>query len=133
MKLDLNLMDKAACVTGAASGIGRSISDAFLACGSRVLSVDLKYSEDGKGGALSVQNMKEYTLGADLRHSEDARMALEECERLFGRLDVLVNCAGIEMPGTVVELSEEAYDKVMDTNVKSMFLTCKHAIPLILR
>ena len=124
-----------ACVTGAASGIGRAIADAFLSGGTKLFAVDIRYA----GGALAEEkrDSKEgaawYAYGADLRRLEDARKALLECERVFGRLDVLVNCAGVEMSGTVVDLSEESYNKVMDTNVKSIFLTCKYAIPLILR
>lgn len=116
-------------MTGAASGIGRSISDLFLENGARILEVDIGFKEkDSSQASESHQKHR-----ADLTSSAQVEDMLRLLDERFGRLDILVNSAGIEMSGDVVELSEESYDKVMDTNVKSIFLTCKHAVPRILK
>jgi NAD(P)-dependent dehydrogenase (short-subunit alcohol dehydrogenase family) len=123
----LELSNKVALVTGAASGIGASVSDLFSKSGAKVFRVDKDFSQsDAATGAKS-------GFRADLVISADVEKAIDALWQLYGRLDIVVNCAGIEMPGNVVDLDEKSYDKVMDTNVKSIFLVCKYAIPLILK
>ncbi len=135
---------KVALVTGAASGIGRSTAKLFIECGASVLGIDLKFKNRVKEGqrrserksAIAgdlFQSSRFVKFGADVSSENEVREAVKKCEQEFGRLDVVVNCAGIEMSGTVLELSEGDFDKVMKTNVKSVFLVSKHSIPLILR
>jgi meso-butanediol dehydrogenase / (S,S)-butanediol dehydrogenase / diacetyl reductase len=127
-----DLEGKVAIVTGAASGIGKSTAELFARNGAKVLEIDIKF-DPRNPASIEESSSSSKKFYADLTSSRDVQRVTELVEKTYGRLDVVVNCAGIEMPGNVVELSEEFYDKVMDTNVKSVFLVCKHAIPLILK
>jgi NAD(P)-dependent dehydrogenase (short-subunit alcohol dehydrogenase family) len=121
---DYSVKGKIALITGAASGIGLATAELFEAMGAKVLRSDLAYSK-----GISTEDGLRY--GADLRHLDQVRDLFSHCEKVLGGLHVIVNSAGIEMKGNVVELSEESYDRVLDTNVKSIFLVCKFGIPLL--
>jgi NAD(P)-dependent dehydrogenase (short-subunit alcohol dehydrogenase family) len=126
--LSNDLQGKVALVTGAASGIGKSIADTFAEQGARVFEVDIAFDK-----RLENRSKTRSKFRADVASSSDVKEAIENLERTYGRLDIAANCAGIEMHGNVVELSEESFDKVMNTNLKSIFLVSKFAIPLILK
>ncbi len=119
---------KIALVTGAASGIGRASSEIFVQNGARVFEIDRTYPSGTRNPTSSIVQ-----FGGDVTSSIDVKDALSACEKNFGRLDVIVNSAGVELRGTVVDIEEVDYDRVMDTNVKSIFLVCKHGIPLVLK
>lgn len=70
---------------------------------------------------------------ADVTRSDSVKEMVEACVGRFGRIDILVNNVGIAALGGPVEQSEADWDRVMDTNVKSMFLTCKHVLPVMER
>ncbi|MDA4112368.1 MAG: SDR family oxidoreductase, partial [Thaumarchaeota archaeon] len=120
-----NLSGKIVLVTGAASGIGLATAELFASMSSRVFKVDLNYP---KGRSEEDGFIK---FGADLRDSTQVQEVLSECERSFQGLHVIVNSAGVEMKGSVLEVSEESFDRVMDSNLKSIFLMCKFGIPLL--
>lgn len=121
------LAEKVAIVTGAASGIGRSIADLFKQHGCRVFEIDIQFESD----ELDYPSGPRFRT--DLTSSSDVQSAFDFFQKRYQRLDILVNCAGIGITGNVVDLPEESFEKVMDTNVKSVFLMCKHAIPIILK
>ncbi len=125
----VDVTNKVALVSGAASGIGKSVADLFAKNGVRLFEIDIKFGESLKS-SLDPSRLK---FHADLTSSQDVKEALNFLWKTYGRLDAVVNCAGIEMSGNVVYLPEESFDKVMDTNVKSIFLVCKYTIPLILK
>ena len=113
------LEGRAALVTGAAGGIGQAVVQAFGDAGADVLGVDLA---DADG-----------VFRADLARADDATAAVEAAVEQLGRLDVIFNGAGISGrpsgDGPVHECTEEAWDRVLDANLKSTFLVCKYAIP----
>lgn len=115
------LEGKAALVTGAAGGIGGAVARAFAEAGARVLGVD----------------RVEADLVCDLARADDAERAVAEAEARLGRLDVVFNGAGISGrslgDGPVDTCTEEAWDAVLDANLKSVFLCSKHAIPALRR
>jgi len=117
---------KIVLVTGAASGIGLSTANLFESSGAKVVRADKAFIK-----TKSMDTRMEF--GADLREASEVQDLIREVETFFHGLHVIVNCAGIEMRGTVLDLSEESYDLVMDTNVKSTFLVCKYGIPLLLK
>ena len=123
-----DLSGRVAVVTGAASGIGRSISDLLTESGAKVFEIDLKYEPFSKDKKTNYP----VKFQANLVESRDVQKALDLVRKMYGRLDILVNSAGIEMSGNVVDLPEESFDRVMDSNVKSIFLMCKYSVPLIL-
>ena len=115
---------KVAVVTGAASGIGRVTAELMLAEGAQVVGVDL--SEDSAGTiALSCDVTDEAAVAALY-----ARVADE-----LGRVDVLFNNAGISPDDdvSVLDTTFEAWQRVQDVNLKSVFLCCKHGIPWLLK
>jgi meso-butanediol dehydrogenase/(S,S)-butanediol dehydrogenase/diacetyl reductase len=112
---------KAALVTGAAGGIGSAVARAFADAGARVFSVD-RVNADFVG---------------DLSHADDAERAVVAAEQQLGRVDVLFNGAGISGrslgDGPVDSCTEEAWDAVLESNLKSLFLCSKYAIPVLRR
>jgi meso-butanediol dehydrogenase/(S,S)-butanediol dehydrogenase/diacetyl reductase len=119
------LAGKAALVTGASGGIGGAVVAAFTAAGAQVFPVD---RSKGEGTAAYV---------CDVTHADEVVAAVEAALERFGRLDILFNGVGISGrrlgDGPVDGCSEEAWDAVLETNLKSVFLTCKHALPALRR
>jgi NAD(P)-dependent dehydrogenase (short-subunit alcohol dehydrogenase family) len=113
---------KAAVVTGGAKGIGRAVAELLTERGARVCVVDVDDSAVPPGGA---------SVRADVSSADDCARAVAAAADAFGRLDVLVNAAGIQRYGTVVDTPEETWDEVIGVNLKGAFLMAKHAIPRI--
>ena len=129
-----SLENKVAIVTGAASGIGRAIALLFAREGAAVVLTDLNEA----GGReveqeISANDGRAIFEGTDVTRDADCGRIAALAEEAFGGLHVVVNCAGIIRRASVLELSEEDWDRVMAVNVKSMFLMSRHAIPLIAR
>ena len=117
------LEDKVCVITGAASGIGATSARLFADEGAKVVGVDLATDAEGE---LAIQ--------ADVTDEDQVRGMYERAKQEFGRIDVLFNNAGINPTddGSVVETDVEAWQRVQDVNVKSVFLCCKHGIPHLL-
>ena len=110
--------------TGTASGIGAESARLFAAEGAKVVGIDLDAEQ--AVGAL--------TIAADVADEEQVRSALATARQEMGRIDVLMNNAGINPTddGSVLDTSLEAWQRVQDVNLKSVFLCCKHGIPHLL-
>lgn len=126
----MRLRDKVALITGAGSGIGRSTALRFAQEGAKVIVVDVSVEEGSATVERIHQNDGEATfISADVtKMNEVTRMADEALER-YGRIDVLFNNAGISGVGAVHETSEELWDKVVDVNLKGIFLVSKAVLP----
>lgn len=131
------LAGKTAIVTGAAGGIGRETARLFGASGAFLVAVD----RDEAGGEETVEEVradggKAVFVRADVVRSPEVAAAVREAVDRFGRLEILVNGVGVSGrrwgDGPVAECTEEAWDRVLDINLKSVFLCCKHAIPEML-
>ena len=114
---------KVCVITGAASGIGAEAARVFAAEGARVVGVDI---EPGSEGELAIE--------ADVIDEEQVRGVYERAREELGRIDVLFNNAGINPTddSSVLETSLEAWQRVQDVNLRSVFLCCKHGIPHLL-
>ena len=126
---------KVAIVTGAGSvraGIGNGKATAILYAreGARVMLVDynLEAAEDTRV-LIEEEGGECITFQADVGKSDDCESMVAECIRSFGRIDILHNNVGIEIPGAIKDISEEDWDRVLDINLKSVFLTCKYTLP----
>jgi NAD(P)-dependent dehydrogenase (short-subunit alcohol dehydrogenase family) len=128
------LAGKVAIVTGAGSvgagwGNGRAMATRFAEEGARVFAVDLKLEalketiEKSKGELA--------THICDVTDGKAVAGMVAACVAHFGRLDILVNNVGGSAPGGPVEMSEETWDSQVDYNLKSVFLGCKHALPVM--
>lgn len=126
------LDSRVAIVTGGASGIGRAVVKLLAAEGAAVLVVDIDL-DAGLQIAADVQRdgCKAIAVGADVSRATESRHAVETAIEAFGRVDVLVNNAGIVRYGTVENLTEADWDAVIGTNLKGTFLMSKFVIPLM--
>jgi NAD(P)-dependent dehydrogenase (short-subunit alcohol dehydrogenase family) len=116
---------KVVVVTGGEAGIGAAAVARFATEGAKTVSLDLKLgAAGGTPGTLRI--------ACDVSKSEAVAAAFAEVRAKLGGVDVLVNNAGIQHYGTVVDTSEEEWDHVMNVNLKSAFLCAKHAIPMML-
>jgi NAD(P)-dependent dehydrogenase (short-subunit alcohol dehydrogenase family) len=117
------LEGKVCVITGAASGIGQESAELFAAQGARVVGVDL---QEGAPGEVSLQ--------ADVSAEADVKRIYDGAREAFGRVDVLFNNAGINPTDdvSVLDTTVEAWQRVQDANLRSVFLCCKHGIPHLL-
>jgi NAD(P)-dependent dehydrogenase (short-subunit alcohol dehydrogenase family) len=127
---------KVAFVTGAASGIGRAASLAFACEGAAVVVADV--SEQGNQETARMvegQGGRALAVRCDVTRPEDVKAALARTVAAFGRLDFAFNNAGIEprKPAPTAEYEEEEWSRIIDINLRGVFLCMKHEIPLILR
>src|SRR3954464_2361893 len=130
------LAGKVAFVTGAASGIGRAAGLAFAREGASVLAADV--SERGnQETARMIEELggRAVAVRCDVTRAADVRAALDQTAVTFGRLDFAFNNAGIEprKPAPTAEYEEEEWDRIIDTNLRGVFLCMKYEVPLILR
>jgi NAD(P)-dependent dehydrogenase (short-subunit alcohol dehydrogenase family) len=130
----MRLKDKVAVVTGAGSGIGRGIALDFANEGAKVVVSDV----DEEGGAETVKQIIESTGKAsffkcDVSKSEQVGNLIKATLDEFGSIDILVNNAGIVKQGPTHEQSEDDFSKVIDVNLKGLFLTSKMAIPEMIK
>ena len=126
---------KAIIVTGAGSigpgmGNGKASSILYAREGGRVLLVDQNLEAAKETCRLiEAEGGTSIPFVCDVTSSGECQKMVEACLAVFGRVDVLHNNVGVTFPGGPVELAEEQWDRLMRINVKSMFLTCKHALP----
>lgn len=131
-----NFAGKVAFVTGAASGIGRATSLGFAREGASVVVADV--SEPGSQETVRlVEELggRAIAVRCDVTSSADIKAALAKTIETFGRLDFAFNNAGIEprKPAPTAEYEEEEWNRIIDINLRGVFLCMKHEIPLILR
>ena len=130
-------MNRAVLVTGAASGIGRAIASRFLREGDRVAAIDLDLAalEIARSESWSNVGDRFMPIVADVSNARDAAAAVAEARERFGRIDVLVNNAGITGGPQATKLHEtsvEDFDRVWGVNGRGVFLMCRAALPHML-
>ena len=125
---------KTALVTGASKGIGFGIAESLVKHGANTFIC----ARDKNEIRQAVEDLRR--LGnadgeiCDVRSEEQVRMLLEECERRFGGLDILINNAGMGVFGkTVEEMSADEFRQTLETNLFGVFYACHYAIPMIKR
>lgn len=131
----MRLENKVAVVTGAGSGFGEGIAARFAAEGGRVVAADI----DADAVARSVAAIRQaggtaVAVTADVSRGEDMANIIAAAMDAFGRLDVVVNNAGTTHKNRpMLEVDEEAYDRVFAVNVKSVYHSAIHALPVFRR
>ena len=123
---------KVVLVTGAAKGMGFGCATKFANEDASVALVDidsenlLRVEKD-----LLAAGKKVKAFVTDISKSESVSAMMDEVIKTFGALDVIANCAGIQTYGDAIETTDEVWDKTLDVNVKSMYLTAKFGVPHI--
>jgi NAD(P)-dependent dehydrogenase (short-subunit alcohol dehydrogenase family) len=128
----MRLEGKVAAITGAGSGIGRASAILFAKEGAKVVVVCRTPST----GQETVQNIKNdgfeaIFIPADVSKSQDVKEIIAGAVNKYGRLDILFNNAGVNAVAPITEIEEDEWDKIINTNLKGVFLGCKHAIPIM--
>lgn len=132
----MRLAGKTALITGAGSGMGRLAAQVFAREGAQVIAADISAEAlaetvaavSANGGAILGQQ-------GDVSRADDVRRWVQEGVAAFGKLDVLYNNAGIfpDEDASVVDLDEEVFHRVIDVNLKGLYLCCKYGIPELIK
>jgi NAD(P)-dependent dehydrogenase (short-subunit alcohol dehydrogenase family) len=128
------IQGKVAIVTGSGGGIGRAIALRFAREGAKVGVADINLSSAeetaemiaGAGGSAKA-------VETDVTDSSSVENMVKTVVETYGRLDILINNAGVGFEGDVVALTEEDWHKTLEVNLKGVFLGCRHAIPLMVK
>lgn len=125
----MRLAGKTAIVTGAAKGIGAATAKRFSQEGAKVIVTDIM--ESGIGVAEEIQNLggDAHFFQMDVSQSDQVQSLIDYTIEKYGSLHVLCNNAAVNLPGRVEDIDEATWDRTMNVNLKSMYLTCKYAIP----
>lgn len=123
---------KVCLVTGGGSGIGRAVSERFAAEGGRIAIVDLNEEHGSEvARAITDRGGEAIFAKANVADSEDVRAAVKLAADKWGKIDVLVNNAAMMTFSPLVDTPEEDWERVMAVNLRSVFLFCKYAVPLM--
>jgi NAD(P)-dependent dehydrogenase (short-subunit alcohol dehydrogenase family) len=117
-------------VSGAASGIGEGVARLFAAEGAAVLLADVQVEAGGRiANEIRDAGGRAKFMACDVTTQRDVTASIDAAAREFGSLSIVINCAGIVRIGLLHEAAEADWDRVLDVNVKSIYLSTKHAIP----
>ena len=132
----MRLADKVAIITGSAGGMGRAAAELFASEGASIVVTDIAVKE-GEETASAIRDAggKAIFVLANVAIEDEVRYMVNEAVEAFGHVDILYNNAGI-MPsddGSVTDISEETWDRILDINLKSAFLCSKYTIPHMIK
>lgn len=125
--MDTSLQGRATIVTGAASGIGAAVAAAYIAAGAQVLLVDRDDQRLQTVTAALDGDVASFTV--DITQDDAPSLIVEEAAKRFGRIDVLVNSAGVLETYPAEEFPQAAFDRVMNVNVRAPFFLTQQVIP----
>lgn len=133
--MEQSLAGKVALVTGAGKRIGRSIALRLAADGADVVVNYLTSQEEAESVAAEIRSMgrKSSVIQADVTQRKEVQSMFAAIEAQFGRLDIMVNNAGMFFHAEFEELTEEQWDRILDVNLKSQMLCAQAAVPLMRR
>lgn len=130
--MEISLAGKVAVVTGAASGIGLAVTRRYLECyAAGIVAVDRQLSPELRDLQSRSENRLRIVTG-DVGREETSIELAGAAMRSFGRLDIMVCNAGVSIIKPVHEHTPEEWDEVFSTNIKAVYLACRHVIPLMI-
>ena len=129
----VDLQGQTALVTGAGRGIGRAVGIALASQGAQVFLAARTTSElEATADEIRKQGGTAVAVPTDLAEEKDIRSLFEQIRTQVGRLDILINNAGVGIYGPLVDFSSEDFDTVMRVNAKAAFLCCQEALRLMI-
>ena len=131
-----DLTDKIAVVTGGTQGLGAAIARTFAERGAAGLVLCGRSVEKGRACAAAIEadlGTRSIFVEADLARVEACREVIAQADRTFGRIDALVNAAGVTDRGTILDTSEELFDRIFAVNVRAPFFLMQDAIRIMRR
>lgn len=125
----MRLQDKVAIVTGASSGIGRGIATLFAQEGARVIIADVNDAGGQEAVAEAGGPAVAHFVHTDVSDGAQVRAMVDETVKTFGGIDIVVNNAAIAIYKLLVDMEEDEWDRVIATNLRSVYLCCRYSIP----
>jgi 3-oxoacyl-[acyl-carrier protein] reductase len=129
-----SLKDQTALITGGAGGIGAACAKMFAQHGIGSMTLTDVRKENLEQTAALIEKetgIKSFCIDADLRQEAADAALIEEAVKKMGRLDILVNCAGISRMGNLYSVTEQQWDLTFDINVKGLFFVCREAFKVM--
>ncbi|MFB9758185.1 SDR family oxidoreductase [Ectobacillus funiculus] len=120
---NFNITDQVAIVTGGASGIGKAVAELYLEKGAKVAVFDLKDDVKDVAKELSAENA--IGVQCDVTNNESMDRAIQTVREYFGKIDILVNCAGIALLDDAENISDTYWQKTIDLNLTGSFKMCQ--------
>jgi NAD(P)-dependent dehydrogenase (short-subunit alcohol dehydrogenase family) len=139
LTMSTRLKDKVAVVLGAGSsgpgwGNGKAAAVLFAREGAKVFAVDLRHrAAEETSEIIGAEGGDATSFAADVSRAQDIKSLVDACIKAYGRIDILLNNVGILAVGGPEEMSEETWDQQLAVNVKSVFLSCKYILPILVR
>jgi NAD(P)-dependent dehydrogenase (short-subunit alcohol dehydrogenase family) len=129
----MQLQDKVAVVVGGTSGIGKAIATRFLEEGAKVIATSSNL-EKVKATAEEIRKYHEPLIEAiEVRSSSQLAAFFKKVQQTFGRIDVVVNCAGTHLKKPTVDVTDDEWEKVIDINLNGLFFSCREAGRIMLQ
>ena len=125
-----DLTGRVAVVTGASSGLGADAARAYAGQGADVALLARRVEKlKTVADEIAATGRKVLVVGCDVTDEEQVRKAIGQVVARFGKIDILLNNAGVAVPGTVEQLTTDEWDKEMNTNVRGAYVVCKYVVP----
>jgi 3-oxoacyl-[acyl-carrier protein] reductase len=130
--LDLDLAGRAAIVTGAGGGIGRAVAEHLAEAGVSVGVVDVNGgAAGGAASGITASGGRAAAVRADVASPGDAETAVRTVLQAFGRIDILVNCAGIYPFSPALDMTVDEWERVIGVNLTGAFLLSRQVLPIM--
>ena len=134
LESQFSLEGKAALLTGGAGGIGRALAFALSSAGATTAVCDLNLGQAEEVAAgIRAKGLKARAFALDLTKVESIRQCADAVAAAFGKIDILVNCGGINKREGFLDVEEKTYDLIMNVNLKGTFFMTQAVVPHLIR
>lgn len=123
-------MNRIVMITGSTRGIGLSTAGEFLKSGDQVV-IFCRHKEHVTKAIKQLAGQNILGLVGDVRREEDVKRIVAQCLKHFGRIDILINNAGIAAYKEIEKISQKEWDDILDTNLKGCFLFMRQVVPVM--